>query len=80
MKGSLIVPRIDIGQTHLGSLEGKSIITAWNLAPKVNPNARLITSTHFQGTSIPTLVSTSFYSTAPHVPHDPAGTSSHPRM
>jgi hypothetical protein len=43
-------------------------------------NARLITSTHPQSTSISTPVSTSFYSTAPHVPHDPAGTSSHPRM
>jgi hypothetical protein len=27
VKGSLTVPGIDIGQTHSGSLEGKSIIT-----------------------------------------------------
>jgi hypothetical protein len=47
---------------------------------QVHPSARLITSTHLQSTSISTLVSTSFYSTAPHVPHDPAGTSSHSRM
>jgi hypothetical protein len=46
---------------------------------QVHPNARLITSTHLQGTSISTLVSTRFYSTAPHVPHDPVGTSSHPK-
>jgi hypothetical protein len=47
---------------------------------QVHPNAGLITSTLPQSTSISTLVSTSFYSTAPHVPHDPTGTSSHPRM
>jgi hypothetical protein len=47
---------------------------------QVHPSARLITSTHPQSTSISTPVSTSFYSTAPHVPHNPAGTSSHPRM
>jgi hypothetical protein len=47
---------------------------------QVHPNARLITSTHIQRTSISTPVSTRFYSTAPHVPHDLAGTSSHPRM
>jgi hypothetical protein len=47
---------------------------------QVHPNVGLITSTHLQGTSIPTLVSTSFYSIAPHVPHDPAGTYFHPRM
>jgi hypothetical protein len=46
---------------------------------QVHPNAELITSTHPQSTSISTPVSTRFYSTAPHVPHDPAGTSSHPR-
>jgi hypothetical protein len=45
-----------------------------------HPNARLITSTHLQSTSIYTPVSTRFYSTTPHVPHNPAGTSSHPRM
>jgi hypothetical protein len=32
--GSLTVPGVDIGQTHSGSLEGKSTITAWNLAPR----------------------------------------------
>jgi hypothetical protein len=47
---------------------------------QVHPNAGLITSTHPQSTSISTPVSTSFYSTAMHVPHDLAGTSSHPRM
>ena len=32
--GSLTIPGADIGQTHLGSLEGKSIITTWKLAPR----------------------------------------------
>jgi hypothetical protein len=32
--GSLTVPGVEIGQTHLGSLEGKSTITAWKLAPR----------------------------------------------
>jgi hypothetical protein len=32
VKGSLTVPGTDIGQTHSGSLEGKSTITAWKLA------------------------------------------------
>ena len=30
--GSLTVPGENIGQTHSGSLEGKSTITAWKLA------------------------------------------------
>jgi hypothetical protein len=47
---------------------------------QVHPNAGLITSTHIQGTSISTLFSTIFYSTAPHVPHDPIGTSLQPIM
>jgi hypothetical protein len=34
VKGSLTIPGIDIGQTHSGSLEGKSTITAWKLAPR----------------------------------------------
>ena len=34
MTGSLTVPGVDIGQTHSGSLEGKSTITAWKLAPR----------------------------------------------
>jgi hypothetical protein len=34
VKGSLTVPGEDIGQTHLGSLEGKSTITVWKLAPR----------------------------------------------
>jgi hypothetical protein len=34
VKGSLTVPGINIGQTHSGSLEGKSTITAWKLAPR----------------------------------------------
>jgi hypothetical protein len=34
VKGSLTVPETDVGQTHSGSLEGKSTITAWNLAPR----------------------------------------------
>jgi hypothetical protein len=34
VKGSLTVPRTDVGQTHLGSLEGKSTITAWKLAQR----------------------------------------------
>ena len=32
--GSLTVPGADIRQTHSGSLEGKSTITAWKLAPR----------------------------------------------
>jgi hypothetical protein len=47
---------------------------------QVHPNARLITSTHPQSTSISTPISTSHYSTTSHVLHNPAGTSSHPRM
>jgi hypothetical protein len=34
VKGSLIVPGTDIGQTHSSSLEGKSTITVWKLAPR----------------------------------------------
>jgi hypothetical protein len=34
VKGSLTVPGIDVGQTHLGSLEGKSKITMWKLPPR----------------------------------------------
>ena len=34
VKISLTVPGKDIGQTHSGSLEGKSTITAWKLAPR----------------------------------------------
>ena len=34
LNGSLTVPGTDIGQTHSGSLEGKSTITAWKLAPR----------------------------------------------
>jgi hypothetical protein len=47
---------------------------------QVHHNVGLITSTHLQSTSISTPISTRFYSTAPHVPHDPTGTSSHSRM
>jgi hypothetical protein len=34
VKGSLTIPGTNIGQTHWGSLEGKSTITAWKLAPR----------------------------------------------
>ena len=34
VKGSLTIPGAKIGKTHLGSLEGKSTITAWKLAPR----------------------------------------------
>jgi hypothetical protein len=44
---------------------------------QVHPNVELITSTHSQGTSIPTPTFTNFHSTAPHVSHDPAGTYLH---
>jgi hypothetical protein len=47
---------------------------------QVHPNARLITSTHLQGTSIPIPIFTSVSSTSPHVPRDPAGTYFHLRM
>jgi hypothetical protein len=47
---------------------------------QIHPNARLITSTHSQGTSIPTPTFTNFHSTAPHVSHDLPGTSLHQRM
>jgi hypothetical protein len=46
----------------------------------VHPNAGLITSTHSQGTSIPTPTFTNFHSTTPHVPHDLVGTYLHQRM
>jgi hypothetical protein len=47
---------------------------------QVYPNAGIITYTLSQGTSIPTPAFTSFHSTTPYIPHDPAGTSFHPRM
>jgi hypothetical protein len=56
------------------------VIHSTTTPAQVHPNVGLITSTNPQSTSISTPVSTSFYSTALHVPHDPAGTSSHPRM
>jgi hypothetical protein len=34
MKGSLTIPGTDISQTHSGSLESKSTITGWKLAPR----------------------------------------------
>ena len=34
VKGSLTIPRTNVGQTHSSSLEGKSKITAWKLAPR----------------------------------------------
>ena len=34
VKGSLTVPGTDVGQTHSGSLEVKSTITTWKLAPR----------------------------------------------
>jgi hypothetical protein len=34
VKGSLTVPGKNIGQTHSSSLEGKSTITTWKLAPR----------------------------------------------
>jgi hypothetical protein len=34
VKGSLTIPGKNVGQTHSGSLEGKSTITAWKLAPR----------------------------------------------
>ena len=34
VKGSLTILGTDVGQTHSGSLEGKSTITAWKLAPR----------------------------------------------
>jgi hypothetical protein len=34
VKGNLTVPRKNIGQNRSGSLEGKSTLTAWKLAPR----------------------------------------------
>jgi hypothetical protein len=34
VKGSLTIPGTDVGQTHSGSVEGKSKITVWKLAPR----------------------------------------------
>jgi hypothetical protein len=34
VKGSLTIPGTNVGQTHSGSLEGKSTITVWKLAPR----------------------------------------------
>jgi hypothetical protein len=56
------------------------VINPTVVSTQVHPNAGLITSTHSQGTSIPTPTFTKFHTIAPHVPHDPAGTSFHPRM
>jgi hypothetical protein len=50
------------------------------VSSQVYPNVGIITSTHSQGTSIPTPTFTNFHSTAPHVLHDHARTSFHPRM
>jgi hypothetical protein len=36
VKGSLTLPGTDVGQTHSGSLEGKSTINVWKLAPRRN--------------------------------------------
>ena len=47
--GSLTVPRTDIGQTHSGSLEGKSTITAWK-PWRVNP--QLLRGSSHQGVSL----------------------------
>jgi hypothetical protein len=46
--GSLTVPGADIGQTHSGSLEGKSTITAWK-PWRVNP--QLLRGSLHQGVS-----------------------------
>jgi hypothetical protein len=47
---------------------------------QVHTNARLITSNHSQGTSIPTPTFINFHTTTPYVPHDLARTSLHQRM
>jgi hypothetical protein len=36
VEGSLTIPGADIGQTHSGSLEGKSTIIVWKLALRRN--------------------------------------------
>jgi hypothetical protein len=56
------------------------VINPTVMSAQVNPNARLITSTHSQGTSIPAPTFINFHSTAPHVSHNLAGTSLHQRM
>jgi len=56
------------------------VINPTTTSTKVHPNAGLITSTHSQGTLIPTPTFTNFHSTTPHVSHNLAGTSLHQRM
>jgi hypothetical protein len=53
VKGSLIVPGTDVVQTHSGSLEGKSTITAWNLAPRCKSVKRVANVTDPPALSLP---------------------------
>jgi hypothetical protein len=53
VKGSLTVPGTDIGQTHAGSLEGKSTITAWKLAPRCKSIKQVANVTNPPALSLP---------------------------
>jgi hypothetical protein len=66
------------GQTMNHSID--LVINPIVTSAQVHPNAGLITSTHSQGTSIPTPTFTNFHSTTPHVPQDPVEISFHLRM
>jgi hypothetical protein len=59
VKGSLIVPGTDVGQTHSGSLEGKSKITAWKLAPRCKSIKQVtnVTDPPTLSSSLPILIS-----------------------
>jgi hypothetical protein len=59
VKGSLTVPRKDVGQTHSGSLEGKSTITAWKLAPRCKSIKKVanVADTPALSMSLPILIS-----------------------
>ena len=50
-----MVPRIDVGQTHSGSLEGKSTFIVWNLAPRCKSIKKVVTITFPPALSQPLL-------------------------
>jgi hypothetical protein len=53
------VPGTDVGQTHSGSLEGKSTITGWKLAPRCNSVKQVasVTDPLTLSTPLPILIS-----------------------
>jgi hypothetical protein len=53
VRGSLTVPGTDVGQTHSGSLEGKSTITPWKLAPRRKSIKQITNVTDLPDLSLP---------------------------